>query len=75
MRSVSPLTLKVLGILVPDLRELPEIRYQFDDPFVVDSTDAQTTFGLERTPMESALHETITWYRSLATTEAVVSAH
>jgi len=75
VRSVSPLTLKVLGILVPDLRELPEIRYQFDDPFVVDSTDAQTTFGLERTPMESALHETITWYRSLATTEAVVSAH
>jgi nucleoside-diphosphate-sugar epimerase len=75
VRSVSPLALKVLGIFVPDLRELPEIRYQFDDPFVVNSTSAQATFGLEPTPMESALHETITWYRSRATTEVVAGAH
>jgi len=75
VRSVPPVMLQVLGIFVPDLRELPEIRYQFDDPFVVDSTDARTTFGLEPTPMESALHETITWYRSRATTEVAAGAH
>jgi len=75
VRSVSPLALKVLGVFVPDLRELPEIRYQFDATFVVDSTAAQTTFGLEPTPMEDALRETIVWYRSRATAEAVAGAH
>jgi nucleoside-diphosphate-sugar epimerase len=75
VRSVSPLVVKVLGVFAPDLRELPEIRYQFDDPFVVDSTDAQTTFGLEPTSMDTALHETIAWYRNRAATEAVVGAH
>jgi nucleoside-diphosphate-sugar epimerase len=75
VNSVSPLVVKVLGVFVPDLRELPEIRYQFDDPFVVDSTAARTTFGLGPTPMETAVHETIAWYRNRATTEAVVGAH
>lgn len=75
VRAISPLVLKALGIFVPDVRELAEIRYQFDAPFVVDSTAAQATFGLEPTLMDTALRETIAWYRNRATTEAVLDAH
>jgi len=74
VRSISPLALKMLGIFVPDVRELGEIRYQFDDSFVVDSTAAQTTFGLEATPLEAALRETISWYRKRTMTTAAVDA-
>jgi nucleoside-diphosphate-sugar epimerase len=74
VRSISPLGLKLLGVFVPDIRELAEIRYQFDAPFVVDSTAVRTTFGLEATPMDAALGETIAWYRNRSVTEAPVDA-
>ncbi len=75
VRSISPLALRALGVFVPDIREIAEIRYQFDAPFVVDSTAAQTTFGLAATPMETALSETISWYRNHTTTKDAVGAH
>ena len=56
-------------------REIAEIRYQFDDPFVVDSTTAQTTFGLAVTPMHDALAETISWYRNRTTTKDAAGVH
>jgi nucleoside-diphosphate-sugar epimerase len=67
VRTLSPLVLKALGVFVPDIRELAEIRYQFEAPFVVDSTAAQTTFGLAPTPMDEALAETVSWYRHRST--------
>ena len=69
MHTVSPLTVKALGVFVPDLRELTEIRYQWTRTFVVDSTAAQTTFGLEPTPLFEALDETISWYRQRSTSK------
>jgi len=73
VRALPPLALKLLGLMVPDIRELAEIRYQFDAPFVVDSTAAEATFGLGPTPMDTAISETISWYRSRATTAAVAT--
>jgi nucleoside-diphosphate-sugar epimerase len=75
VRSIPPLVVKILGVFAPDVREVAEIRYQFDAPFVVDSTAAQTTFGLDSTPMEPALRETISWYRDRATTSAAADVH
>ena len=75
VRSISPLALTALAVFVPDVREIAEIRYQFDDPFVVDSTTAQTTFGLAATPMHDALAETISWYRNRTTTKDAAGVH
>jgi hypothetical protein len=33
-------------------------RYQFDRPFVIDSSAATTTFGLELEPLDEALRDT-----------------
>ena len=39
----------------PPPRELSEVTYQFDRPFVLDSSAATRTFGLEPTPVDEAL--------------------
>ncbi len=55
-----------LGVAVPLLRELEEVRHQFTRPFVLDSTAATDTFGLEPTPLDEALAATVAWWRANA---------
>jgi nucleoside-diphosphate-sugar epimerase len=47
------------GLVSPLLRELRETRYQFDRPFVIDSSAFENTFGLTATPTDAALTATI----------------
>ncbi|MGL5857494.1 MAG: NAD-dependent epimerase/dehydratase family protein [Angustibacter sp.] len=69
--GVEPVTVGVIpagalrlgGLVMPVLRELREVQYQFDRPFVMDSSAATDTFGIEPTPLDEALAATITWYR------------
>jgi nucleoside-diphosphate-sugar epimerase len=62
--------LRVAGLVVPFMRELEEVRYQFTRPFVLDSTAAQATFGLAPTPLEEGLSAHVRWWaqRQPATT-------
>ena len=69
IRRIPPLALKALGVFTPIVREIAELRYQFDAPFVVDSSATQTTFGLDPTAVDDALDKTVSWYRSIRTTE------
>jgi nucleoside-diphosphate-sugar epimerase len=56
--------LRLGGMFSPLLRELPEVAYQLEQPFIIDSAAAQATFGLVPTPWEQILAETIEFYRS-----------
>jgi len=47
--------LMVAGVFSAQLRELKETRYQFDRPFVLDSSACTATFGIEATPLDEAL--------------------
>lgn len=47
------------GLFAPILRELPEVAYQHDRAFVMDSSAARATFGLEPTPWEEILADTL----------------
>jgi nucleoside-diphosphate-sugar epimerase len=60
--SVPPAVLGVLGLVNPTIRELRETRYQFDRPFVMDSTAAQEAFGLGPTPWDELLAVTLRSY-------------
>lgn len=62
--------MRALGIFVPFLRELEEVRYQFERPFVVDSSAFETTFGVGPTPMEQALQATVAWWQERLRTAA-----
>ncbi|MBC7550439.1 MAG: NAD-dependent epimerase/dehydratase family protein [Cellulomonas sp.] len=60
----SPTLLRAMGLFSPMMRELPEVAYQFEQPFVLDSTAAEETFGLAPTPWEVVLKEVVDYYRS-----------
>ena len=51
--------LRVLGLFSPLLRELPKTTYQFQTPFVIDDSETRATFGLEPTPWDVVLKDTI----------------
>ena len=53
----------ILGIFVPILRTLKEELYQFESPFIVDSSKFETQFGDISTPLDEALDETLEWYQ------------
>jgi nucleoside-diphosphate-sugar epimerase len=55
--------LKLAGLFNPVLRELPEVAYQMQRPFIIDSSAAQATFGLRPTPWHSVLTETVAFYQ------------
>jgi nucleoside-diphosphate-sugar epimerase len=61
---VPSAALSVAGLFSPELRELREVRYQFDQAFVVDSSAFTAEFGLEPTPTDDALEATLAGARS-----------
>ena len=46
------------------MRELPEMQYQFEEPFIVDSSKITSPLGVQATPVEQALADTLASYRS-----------
>lgn len=54
-----PAPLKLAARVLPVVRELDETAHQFERPFVLDSSDAQTTFGVTPTPWDQALKQTV----------------
>lgn len=55
--------LAALRLVNPLMRELPEVAYQLERPFVLDSTAAQRTFGLAPTPWDEVLAAQVAAYR------------
>lgn len=55
VRSLPLAVLWTVGIVNPTVRELRETQHQFRKPFVLDSTAAETTFGLRPTPIEESV--------------------
>jgi nucleoside-diphosphate-sugar epimerase len=51
------------GLLIPAAREMVEMTYEFDQPFLVDSSKFTKAFGGIATPQETAIRETLDWYR------------
>ncbi len=55
--------LRSLGFVSPGMRELGEIQYQFERPFVMESTAFTETFGVPPTPLDRAALATVRWWR------------
>jgi nucleoside-diphosphate-sugar epimerase len=64
IRTVPRLARHVLGLFNPAIRELAEISYQVDEPFVLDTRKYRDTFGNDATPLAEAVVETVSSYRS-----------
>ena len=66
VRQMPVLLLRAVALTNKTVRELLEMGYQFEEPFVVDSTDIRTLLGVPATTMERGLEQTVDAYRRAA---------
>lgn len=59
VRRIPRSVLRAAGLFSPVLREMPEMLYQFDEPFVIDAAETTATFGLEPTPLTEQIAKTV----------------
>jgi len=51
------------GLFIPEAKESVEMMYEFEKPFIVDSSKFEQTFGMKAMPMKEAIKETVAWYK------------
>ena len=54
------------GLFIPEAREMVEMMYEFEKPFVVDHTKFARAFGDIATPHQAAMQASAGWYRTWA---------
>jgi nucleoside-diphosphate-sugar epimerase len=64
----------MMALVNPTMRELKEMLYQFERPFVVDGSRFATAFGVGSTPLQEGIRATVAWLRSQQRTGAPLSA-
>ncbi|HSL31299.1 MAG TPA: NAD-dependent epimerase/dehydratase family protein [Anaerolineales bacterium] len=52
------------GLFIREAKETVEMMYEFDKPFVIDSSKFERIFGMKATPMHEAIKETARWFRA-----------
>ena len=63
VRGTPTPLLRALGVVNPLMRELVEMQYEYQTPFIVDSSKIADNLGLHATPLEHAIAETLASYR------------
>jgi nucleoside-diphosphate-sugar epimerase len=64
LQAAPKIVLRVMGLFNPGMREMIEMLYEFEEPFVVDHSKFEQAFGERATPLKEAIGETVGWYRS-----------
>jgi nucleoside-diphosphate-sugar epimerase len=64
VRVAPKLVVSVMALYNPMMREINEIRYQFEAPFVVDHSKYEKRFGSQVTPLNDAIERTVAWFRT-----------
>jgi nucleoside-diphosphate-sugar epimerase len=55
--------MSVLGLFIPAMRESVEMLYEWDKPFIMDSSKAEKAFGWQGTSLKDAMRATVEWCR------------
>lgn len=63
-RIAGSMMLNLVGMFNPTVREMPEMLYEWQKPFVMDDSKIRNAFGLQPTPMRQAIGETVAWFRA-----------
>ncbi|CAN5747463.1 NAD-dependent epimerase/dehydratase family protein [soil metagenome] len=64
MQRAPKILFRAMGLFDPAMREMVEMLYEFEEPFIVDHSAFTEAFGDHATPLEEAVRETVRWYRS-----------
>ncbi|MDN3558158.1 SDR family oxidoreductase [Halomonas maura] len=63
IRAVGKSMVALLGVFNPMLREVKEMMYEWEQPYIVEHKRYAERFGDDSTPHDMAIKETIEWYR------------
>jgi nucleoside-diphosphate-sugar epimerase len=63
MQRAPKVLVRVLGLFDPAMREMVEMLYEFEEPFVLDHSAFARAFGEDATPLREAIRRTVHWYR------------
>ncbi|TFD26326.1 NAD-dependent epimerase/dehydratase family protein [Cryobacterium cryoconiti] len=66
VKALSPVFLRLLGFFVPFIRAANDSSYQFNRPFLVDSSETERLLGVHATPWAESLAAVIESYRAPA---------
>lgn len=59
--AAGRMMVNMLGLFMPTLRESVEMLYEWDKPFIMDSSKAEKAFGLQATSLKDSMRATIEW--------------
>jgi nucleoside-diphosphate-sugar epimerase len=59
IRGMPRFALRTIGLVNPMMRGLAEMAYEFEEPFVLDTTKYRTMFGGQTTPLREAIVTTV----------------
>jgi nucleoside-diphosphate-sugar epimerase len=62
--SMGRQMMSIGGLFIPEAKESVEMMYEFEKPFVIDSSKFEKIFGMKATPIREAIRETVAWYES-----------
>jgi len=65
VRTMPNLLVRAVGLVNPMMWGLAEMAYEFEEPFVLDTSKYESTFGDTGTPLAAAITTTLAWYRGL----------
>jgi nucleoside-diphosphate-sugar epimerase len=63
VRVLPGWTIRTAALVSAGARELAEMLYQFERPFVMDSAASEAALGVTHTPLEAAVAATVDWWR------------
>ncbi len=61
---IPRLAVAAAGLFNPIIREVVEMLYQKEEPYVVDGNLFRSRFALEPTPLEEGIRRTLEWYKA-----------
>jgi nucleoside-diphosphate-sugar epimerase len=64
IQAMPRIMVSVVGLFNGNVRELKEMLYEFEEPFVVDDSRFKAAFGGSPTPLPEAIDATVAWFRS-----------
>jgi nucleoside-diphosphate-sugar epimerase len=64
VRNVPKPLMFLLGLFNPLMKGLAEMSYEFDAPFILDTSKYQACFGTDITPLNTAIADTVAWFKA-----------
>src|ERR687891_433953 len=63
LQAAPKILLRAIGLFNPGMREMIEMLYEFEEPFVVDHSKFEQAFGEHATPLREYIQRSVRWYR------------